>query len=114
MAKAADEAAKKIKEQEDANKVDLKNKRKENTQRAEINLIKTQMNQSDKPEPLKIVKSVLDARHKKELADLEDKFGQEREELLLNCDPNERIKVLSDWEYRMNKGKSYLQTTLSF
>ena len=49
MAKAADEAAKKIKEQEDANKVDLNNKRKENTQRAEINLIKTQMNQSDKP-----------------------------------------------------------------
>ncbi|CAG5113760.1 Oidioi.mRNA.OKI2018_I69.chr2.g7850.t1.cds [Oikopleura dioica] len=103
MAEAADEAAKKIKEQEDANKVDLNNKRKENTQRAEINLIKTQMNQSDKPEPLKIVKSVLDARHKKELAELEDKFGQEREELLLNCDPNERIMVLSDWEYRMNK-----------
>ena len=43
MAAAADEAAKKIKEQEDANKVDLKKKRKENTQRAEINLIKSQI-----------------------------------------------------------------------
>ena len=57
-------------------------------------IIKEGIKENGGEDAIKIVKSVLDARHKSEMAELEDKFGIQREQLLLECSEEDRIKVI--------------------
>ena len=58
---------------------------------------------------VKIVKSVLDQRHRREIAELEEKYSLEREQLLVQSTPENRINVLSEWEYRFNQDRLQLK-----
>jgi len=98
----ASEADVAIKKQEAENKKDMEIVKKKNIQKSELAVIKAGIKENGGDDAIKIVKSVLDARHQEELAELEDRYGIEREQLLLDCPEEDRIKVLSDWEYRMN------------
>ena len=88
--------------QEVENKKEMESVKKTNIQKSELEVIKAGIQENGGDDAIKIVKSVLDARHQEELAELEDFYGIEREQLLIDCAEEDRIKVLSDWEYRMN------------
>merc|ERR1712227_232127 len=100
-----------LKQQENENRKALDTARKNSRKKQEMSAIKTELGQNETKDAIKIVKSVLDTRHKEELAQLEDRYGAEREQLLIDCPKEERIKVLSDWEYRMNCGVVKLKQT---
>ena len=63
----------KLKQQENENRKTLETARKNNRKKQEMSAIKTELGQNENKDAIKIVKSVLDARHKEELAKLEDR-----------------------------------------
>ena len=68
-----DKNTEKLKNQENKNFGELEDARKTVRKKQEIVAIKNELGQNEKKDAIKIVKSVLDARHKEELAKLEDR-----------------------------------------
>merc|ERR1712062_928805 len=84
--------------------------RKAEVRKSELKLIEEGLkNLENSEDSVKIVKSVLDQRHRQEIADLEEKYSVEREQLLVQSTPENRINVLSDWEYRFNQERLQLK-----
>ena len=62
-----------LKQRENENRKTLETARKNNRKKQEMSAIKNELGQNEMKDAIKIVKSVLDARHKEELAKLEDR-----------------------------------------
>ena len=97
--------------QQSVNEMKLAEHHKQQVVQAEIELIRQALETADNPDVYTIVKQVLSKRHQDEANQLEDRFGIEREELLIKSSPEERDLVLADWEYRYNQAKVNLKST---
>ena len=52
---------------------------------------------------------VLDDRHRREIAELEEQYFFERENIVVSTDADQRINALSNWEYRFNQARLKLK-----
>lgn len=99
-------------QQQSANEMKLAEHHKQQVVRAEMDLIRQALEAvQDQPDVYGIVKRVLAKRHQEEANQLEDRFGLEREELLIKCSADQRDVALADWEYRYNQDKVNLKST---
>ena len=98
-------------QQQSANELKLAEHHKQQVVKAEMDLIRQALEHVDQPDVYVIVKRVLSKRHQEEADQLEDRFGLEREELLIKCPADQRDLALADWEYRYNQAKVNLKST---
>ena len=52
---------------------------------------------------------VLDDRHRREIAELEEKYFFERENIVVSTDADQRINILSNCEYRFSQARLKLK-----
>ena len=52
---------------------------------------------------------VLDDKHRREIAELEEKYFFERENIVVSTDADQRINILSNCEYRLNQARLKLK-----
>ena len=48
------------------------------------------------------------------MAELEEKFALERENLLIEVSPENRINSLNDWTYRFNQGLNIIEVFIYY
>merc|ERR1712079_16670 len=77
--------------------------------KAELKLIQESFENSNEQDSITLVKSVLDERHRREIAELEEKYFFERENIVVSTDSEQRLNALSNWEYRFNQARLKLK-----